>query len=166
MTEDPGTLTRLLQLTVVVAAVGAGLMGGVMFAFSTSILPGLRRLSPAQAVEAMAQFNRTIVNPVFLLLFVGLAAAAVLLLGLAPFTTRQPGGGYRVAAALLILIGVFVVSGAGNIPLNDRLDTVDPAGATATAEWAHFVGRWVLLNNLRTLAAAASSVLLVLSLRA
>jgi uncharacterized membrane protein len=165
MTEDPGNLARLLQVTVVATAVGAGLAGGVMFAFSTSIMPGLRQLSARQSIEAMTLFNRTIVNPVFLVLFVGSAAAAVLLLALAPFTRGEPGGGLRLAGALLLLIGVFVVSGAGNIPMNDHLDTVDPAGATAAKEWADYVGRWVALNNLRTAAAVVSSVLLVLSRR-
>ena len=47
----------------IVAAVGSGVMAGLYFAFSTFVMPGLRRLPADRAVAAMQLFNRSAPAP-------------------------------------------------------------------------------------------------------
>src|SRR5262249_16863870 len=70
-------MTVLLALRIV-AALGCGLMAGVFFAFSTSVMRGLARLGPAEAIAAMQAMNRAILNPLFLACFFGSAVACIL----------------------------------------------------------------------------------------
>lgn len=55
----------------VVGAVGCGLMAGFFFAFSVFLMAAFDRLGPAAAIAAMQAINRTIVTPLFLLVFLG-----------------------------------------------------------------------------------------------
>ena len=45
------------------AAVGAGVNGGVFFAFSSFVMPALQRLPDAQGIAAMQSVNVTAVRP-------------------------------------------------------------------------------------------------------
>jgi uncharacterized membrane protein len=49
---------NLTQITTTIAALGAATFGGVLFAFSTFVMPGLDASPPAAAVSTMQQINR------------------------------------------------------------------------------------------------------------
>ena len=53
----------ILPITVL-AAVGSGLMAGLLFAFSNFVMKALTRLPPEQGMAAMQLINVTIINPV------------------------------------------------------------------------------------------------------
>lgn len=153
----------LIRAGCVAGAVGCGLVAGLMFAFSTAVVPGLARRPPAEGMAAMQSMNSTILNPVFGLLFGGTALVCLALVVSAPFTTGNPGAGWRALGGLLFLVGAFVVTMAMNVPLNEALDTVDPTALDAPAEWERFQGRWVAWNNVRTVASTAAAVVLILA---
>ncbi len=63
------------------AIVLGGLQAGTYYTWASGVLPGLARVDDRTFVHAMQQMNVAIVNPVFLLSFLGapaLAGAAVL----------------------------------------------------------------------------------------
>ncbi len=64
-----------------VAVVGTGLMAGLFFGWAVSVVPGTRLVDDHSYVQIMQQINRAIVNPLFVIPFVGtpllLIAAAV-----------------------------------------------------------------------------------------
>ena len=64
----------------IVAAVGAGCNGGVLFAFSAFVMPALQRLPTAQGVAAMQSINVTAVRPPFMLVFGGTALVCLALI--------------------------------------------------------------------------------------
>ena len=71
-----------LYLTLLLlCAIGAGLIGGVFFAFSAFVMKALARLPAREAVAAMNAINVAVVNALFLGVFLGTAvlcaAAAV-----------------------------------------------------------------------------------------
>jgi uncharacterized membrane protein len=72
-------IDTVLPVVALLGAVGSGLMAGLFFAFSTSVMPGLRRLPPADGAAAMQQMNRTILNPLFGVVFGGTALLCLLL---------------------------------------------------------------------------------------
>jgi len=55
-------MTPALSLVTLVAALGAGLNGGVFFAFSTFVMPALSRLPASQGIAAMQSINVAAIN--------------------------------------------------------------------------------------------------------
>ena len=55
-------MSTAVAALVIVTAVGAACTGGVLFAFSSFVMPALRRLPPAQGVAAMQSINVTAVR--------------------------------------------------------------------------------------------------------
>jgi hypothetical protein len=66
-------LHAILPGVALAATVGAAIMAGLLFAFSNFVMRALLQMAPAAGMEAMQRINLTIVNPVFLLVFVGTA---------------------------------------------------------------------------------------------
>ena len=79
-----------------VAMLGCGLMAGVFFAFSTFVMPALARLQPAQGIAAMQSINITVINPLFMGVFLGMAVACLVLTGSALSKWHQPGAAYML----------------------------------------------------------------------
>ena len=61
------------------AALGCGLMAGVFFAFSAFVMNALARLPAAAGIAAMQSINITVINPLFMTVFLGTAANCKLL---------------------------------------------------------------------------------------
>ena len=153
-------IATVLPTAAVVGAVGCGLMAGVFLAFSTSVVPGLRGMAPAAGAAAMQQFNRAILNPLFLGVFLGTALVSLLLVVAAPFSGR-PGAAWIVAGGLLYLVGSLGITTAVNVPMNVRLDAADPASAEGQRIWAEYLSRWTAWNHVRALACTAATAALV-----
>ena len=56
------------------AALGSGLIAGVFFAFSAFVLTALSRLPDQGGIAAMQAITAAIKNPLFLIVFFGMAA--------------------------------------------------------------------------------------------
>jgi len=138
-------------------ALGAALISGVLLAFSGFVMRGLDRLGPAAATAAMQSINRTVLHPSFLGIFLGTTLSSAVLMVLA-WTGGRP---LLLAGSALYLLGTFAVTGLVNVPLNERLDEVDPRSEEAGTAWSAYLGRWLVWNHIRTLASAASAILLV-----
>jgi uncharacterized membrane protein len=137
----------------------------VFFAFSTFVMTALRRLPAAQGIAAMQAINLAVINPAFLGVFLGTAAACAVLGIIAVMRWSQPGAAYLLGGAALYLIGTFLVTMLFNVPLNNVLATIAPGDADAARGWDDYVRRWTMWNHLRALAATVAMVLFVASLR-
>src|SRR5690606_5330275 len=100
----------LVTLTTI-AGVGAGLAGGVFFAFSTFVMDGLNRLRPNESVRAMQEINVAAPQPPFMALLFGTAllSLALAITGLARWD--EGGSGYLLAGGLLYAVPI-VLTGA------------------------------------------------------
>jgi len=154
----------VLETLTFVTALGAAVMGGVFYAFSTGIMQALGRLPSTQGAAAMQSVNIAVINPLFLGLFLGTAALCLGLCVAAPFTWDESGSGWRLAGALLYLVGSFAVTMAANVPLNNALATVDPDSSVGETTWARYLRTWTRWNHLRTVASIAAAACLVRSL--
>jgi uncharacterized membrane protein len=153
----------VLPAVALLGVLGCGLMAGLFFAFSTSVMPGLRRLSPADGAAAMQQMNRTILNPLFYAVFLGTAVVCLLLVAAAPFGGRA-GTAWIVIGALLYLVGSVGLTMVVNVPMNNRLDAADPASDEGSRIWADFLSRWTPWNHVRALACTAATAALTIGL--
>jgi uncharacterized membrane protein len=148
------------------AAMGSGLIAGVFFAFSTFIMKALARRPAAEGLAAMQQINIVVINPVFLGAFLGTAALCVITAIGAVVRWGRPGAAYLLTGAVLYLVGTFLVTMFGNVPLNNALARLDPDAADAPQNWANYAGRWTIWNHVRTLAALLAMAAFVAALRA
>jgi uncharacterized membrane protein len=156
-------MIALIPLLTLIAALGSGLMAGLFFAFSTSVMPGLRRLPPAEGAAAMQQMNRAILNPLFLAVFLGTGLICLLLAVAAPFSGHA-GTAWIVIGALLYLVGSIGLTMVVNVPMNNRLDAADPASADGAQIWSEYLSRWTAWNHVRALACTAASAALTVGL--
>lgn len=155
-------------MLLMIAATLTGLMAGLFFAWSVSVTPGIGRLPDKEYLASFQVMNRAIVNPVFLICFLG---TAVLL----PVCTYrqfvQPLAGsfwLLLSATALYLVFIIGITFFGNIPLNNKLDQLDLTtltGEQMASFRAQFENRWNTLNNIRTVASIITLVLVLLACR-
>ena len=147
-----------------VSAIGSGLVAGLFFIFSNTILRSLARLPHASGILAMQSINATIQNPLFFLVFMGVAALCLPLAVRSLVRWGQPGSLWLLAGCALYLIGGIVVTMLFNVPRNIALDAVDPTSADAAAAWQRYVAEWAAWNHVRTVATLGAAIAFTLAL--
>ena len=143
-------MAGLLPFLTFFAAVGAGLNAGLFFIFSVCIMTAFARLPAEQGIAAMRAINVVILNPLFLLVFLGTAVLALLLV-VGGFVLGGPARLYLIAGGLLFLAGTLLVTIVFNVPMNDALEAARPDSEEATRLWAGYLADWVRWNHVRTL---------------
>jgi uncharacterized membrane protein len=154
----PRTLT-------VVAAVGAGVSGGVFFAFSTFVMKALGRLPDGEAISAMNAINKAAPSPVFMLALFGTGAVSVALSVVALRHLDQSWAAYVLIGGALYLV-CLVLTMAYHVPHNEALALVDPRSPGAARAWAQYHSPWTAWNHVRTVTALAGATAFISALRA
>ena len=157
-------MSAILYAATLVTALGCGLVAGVFFAFSSFVMPALKRLTPERGIAAMQSINERAVTPVFMTALFGTAAACLGLVAWAVISWGEGPSALVLAGGALYLLGTIGVTVACNVPLNNRLATLHPQGADAAGYWAKYVTTWTAWNHVRTIAALAAAALLTVAL--
>lgn len=153
------------RATVATASVGAGLVGGVFFAFSTFVMTAIRRLPPPQGIAAMQAINKAAPTPAFMIPLFGTALVGA---GLAVHALRDldaPANRYELAGSAAAL-ATCAVTVAFHVPRNEALAAISPSDPSAAAYWRNWVGPWTAGNHVRTLTSLAAAASWLLALRA
>jgi uncharacterized membrane protein len=154
----------LLEQLTLVSAVGCALIGGVFYAFSSFVMRALGSLPPPHGVAAMQSINVVVLNPWFLVPFLGTALTCAILVVTGLFGGDDPRAPYRLAGGALYIVGTVLVTMLFNVPRNDALAAVVPDTPAAASLWADYVSGWTFWNHVRTAAGLVASLLLVLAL--
>lgn len=152
--------------TVVVTTtlLGSALIGGIFFAFSNFVMKALAQVPTEAGIKAMQSINVVVLNPVFLGALVGTAVLSLLVAGLAISNWSEPASVWYLSGALLYVVGTFLVTGIGNVPLNDQLADVTATDLDAVLIWEHYLRRWTSLNTVRSVAALIAAMLFIIGL--
>lgn len=147
----------------ILAALGSGLIAGVFFAFSTSVMKALGRLPSADGMAAMQWINIVIINPLFLGVFLG---TAVICAGLAilSFFRWERGAVFLLTGAVLYLIGSGAVTMVLNVPLNNALATATPTGPQRADLWKNYLANWTFWNHVRAAASLGAAAAFTIGL--
>jgi uncharacterized membrane protein len=146
------------------SALGCGLIAGVFFAFSTFVMSALARLQPSQGIAAMQSINITVINPWFMTVLFGTAAACIVLAVSSLLRWHQPGAAYLLIGSLLYLVGTVGVTIVFNVPLNEALATVEPGSTDGVNLWASYLANWTNWNHVRAAAALAAAASFTIAL--
>ncbi|HEY9674865.1 MAG TPA: anthrone oxygenase family protein [Waterburya sp.] len=146
------------------SALGCGLIAGVFFAFSTFVMSALARLQPSQGIAAMQSINITVINPLFMTVLFGTAAACIFLAVSSLLKWHQPGAAYLLLGSLLYLVGTVGVTIVFNVPLNEALARVEPGSSEGASLWVSYLANWTNWNHIRAAAALAAAASLTIAL--
>ena len=155
-------MNGISEAALVAATVGNGLLAGAFFAFSLGVAPGLRRVDDLSYVTVFRAINRSIVNGLFILVFLGAPIATVAVTALHLVAARRESLAWLVAGLVLCLFS-FAVTVLVNVPLNNRLDTALIGGAQVRKARDHFEMRWNRWNHVRTAASTAALIVLAIA---
>ena len=106
----------------------------------------------------MVGINRTVYHSIFIVLFISLLAVSVALALLAFWQEDGIVLSLVLAGSLSYSLGVFAVTGLGNVPMNNRLDAISGSMEQTTTYWFDYVQRWTRLNNIRSAASAFAAI--------
>ncbi|MDX2446637.1 MAG: DUF1772 domain-containing protein [Desulfobacterales bacterium] len=159
----------ILQIALILATFLCSLVAGFLFAFAIVTMPGIKSLKDREFIRAFQVMDRVIQDnhPIFVLVWVGSVVALVIsaVLGIG----RLDGAGRLliIFATLAYLFGVQLPTITINIPLNNKLQTLDVGDMNETAQHAarkDFEPNWNRWNSIRTAFASLASALLVILL--
>ena len=135
----------MTDVVVLIAIVLNALQAGTYYTWASGVMPGLARTDDRTFVDAIQEMNRAIINPVFMLSFLGAPAVSVV-----AAIVVDDARGWAVAAGVLS-VATLVITFGGNIPLNNAIDTAgdpDEIADLASVRRAFEPG-WVRLNAVR-----------------
>jgi len=138
-----------------------GLMAGIYFVFSNTIMKALSNVEENQAAQTMSQINSCILNPIFFLLFWGSAAGSCIVVFLSFHNDFSLA---VLVGAVIFLIGSTVVTLVVNVPLNNRLQTAVLNSVSMLDVWPKYMNSWNSWNNVRTVSSGLAFILLVISI--
>jgi len=148
-------LTVLILLT--------GLSAGLCFTWANAITPGIGRLDDMSYLMSFQHMNRTILNPLFFIVFFGPTVVGAINL----YGHRNLVFWPLVLAIVIYFFGVVLVTIFGNVPLNNTLDTTELSSANhldLKTLRDLFEAKWNRLHIIRTISAVVSFLILIISL--
>ncbi len=156
---------QLLFVLLIAAALGAGLMGGLFFIFSNTIMSAFDRLPNGGGVPAMQRINEVILNPLFFAAFFGTGLLSLVLLVFYSLHWSTPGAAWACIGAVVYVLGSIGVTMVYNVPLNNKLAAVPPSAKDLTAQWQAYRGPWTQWNHLRTIACLLAAAAFAIAAR-
>ena len=155
-----------IQVILAVSILLCSLVAGLVFAFAIVIMPGIKSLPDREFLRAFVVMDRVIQNnhPMFMLVWLGSAVAVIVLAILSIWQLDETNRLLAIVLSAIYLLGVQLPTVTINIPLNNKLqslnlDGMDDAGLS-TARLG-FEGRWTLWNSIRTVVATVVSAGLI-----
>lgn len=144
-----------------------GLLAGLLYGYSCSVNRGLAKLSDEMYLQAFQSINREIINPVFLLSFLGTSFLLPIICVLEYSSEITISFQFLFSAFVLHFVGVLGITGLGNIPLNNQLEKfpISSANKTEISEMRSlFEKPWNRFHTIRTIASIFSFFLSILAL--
>ncbi len=141
-----------------------GLSAGLFYAWQVSVIPGTKRIQDSTYIETMQKINRAIINPLFMLVFLG--ALLIQILSVFLYWDNGMTFWFLLAATVLYGAGTVIVTGLGNVPLNDALDSLslhELSEEKISRERQNYEARWNRLHLIRTVFSVISFMLFLLA---
>ncbi len=151
----------LLSSTIFFTALSAGLF----YSWSVSVIPGTKRVSDSVYIETMQAINKAILNPWFLIIFIG----PIILLFINCFEYYHHKQVFYVVliASIFYTLGTVGVTAFGNVPLNNALDAIstNKLSLKELIEIRHeYEVKWNQFHFIRTIFSVTSFALLLLAI--
>lgn len=162
--------TIIFQNMLMLSTLLTSLVTGFILIFAIVVMPGLAELPSADFLRAFQVIDRVIQNnqPLFVFIWVGSAISLLIATTLGMMHLDGITRILLITAALSFIVGTQLPTSIINIPLNNHVQNLvidEMSESEQLTERHKFESRWNRWNILRTVFAAASSVLLIIVLR-
>ncbi len=158
------TYSPFLEPFLIAATLTSGMMAGLFFIFSVSVMRTLRTRKAAIGIEVMQSINQTIVNPLFVALYLLSPVLCAVLVFLSYSKAEILVNQLCLIGGLIYLIGSFGLTQFLHIPMNNKLDKVTPNSDEGKAYWKAYMDRWIPWNHVRGLASFVAALLFAFAL--
>lgn len=156
----------IFEIVLMIATFLTALVAGLVFAFAVVIMPGIQTLPDKEFIRAFQVMDRIIQNkqPLFMLAWLGSTAALLVSVGLGITSLAGVPLGLLLMAAAVYLLVVQLPTVTINIPLNNKLQTLqvdsmnEPELRAAREAFEPPWNRW---NTIRTWCACVTLALLI-----
>ena len=157
------------EITLILATFLCSLVAGLLFVFAIVVMPGIKSLNDREFIRAFQVMDRIIQNnqPIFVLVWVGSVVALVTSAVLGIWELDGTEYLFIIFATVAYLLGVQLPTVTINIPLNNKLQTLDVDAMNETTQKEarkDFEPRWNLWNSIRAVFASLASALLMIQL--
>jgi uncharacterized membrane protein len=153
-------------ITLFSAILITGLSAGFFYAWEVSVIPGTKQISDRSYLETMQSINRAILNPAFLVVFMGTLLLLIASSYLQYRASVSLSFWFMLGATLAYAAGTFGVTMSGNVPMNETLDALNLTDLSTDGLRdfrRSFEGRWNQLHRIRTVFAVLSFALCLLA---
>lgn len=157
---------ELFQVALIAATFLCSLVSGFLFAFSVVVMPGIRVLNHRGFIRAFQVMDGIIQNkqPIFMGVWLGSVITLIFAAALGFEHLILSERWLLIFTALVYLLGVQLPTFTINVPLNNRLqsldvDIIDESSQKAARE--DFEARWNRWNKIRTVLSCLVSALLI-----
>ena len=155
------------NIIIAVAVISTGIMAGIFFTWSNAVKPGIGTLDDISYLRALKAMNKIILNPLFYIVFV----LPVLSIPISTYMNYGSPNFYvfelLLTSSIIYLLGVFIVTINGNIPINELLENTDLQKITEielSSLRENIENKWNNYNLIRTISSFISFLLLVICL--
>jgi len=142
-------------------ALWSAVIGGVFSAFSEFIMAGLLRAKPAGGIESMQHINRTVIKTQFVAGIILISVFSALFAFYAFAVFDGYGLAILILAPIVYVPSVFVMTVAGNVPMNNKLERLDHTSDEAKVYWIEYCRDWTRLNHVRALGSIITACLYI-----
>lgn len=155
-----------LQIALILATFLCSLVAGFLFAFAVVVMAGIRNLNDSEFIRAFQTMDGIIQNnqPIFVVVWLGSVIALIVAAAFGVGHLDATGHWLLIVSALAYLLGVQLPTFTINIPLNNRLQSLNVDAMDESAQKAAreaFEGRWNRWNAIRTVVSCLVSLLLI-----
>lgn len=147
-----------------IAILLTGLSAGLFYAWQVSVIPGTKLTQDSTYIETMQKINRAIINPPFILIFLG--SFLIQIMSVILYWNTEMSLWLILSATLVYGAGTVMVTGLGNVPLNDALDELqfnELSKEEISKERHDYEVQWNRLHLIRTVFAVLSFMLLLIA---
>ncbi|MGG5737866.1 MULTISPECIES: anthrone oxygenase family protein [Bacillus cereus group] len=147
------------------AILTTSIVAGTVFAYSNSVMPGLRNSDDRTFVLSVRHFTSSVANPIFLFISNGALIAQIGFVVLAVYL-QQFDKVILGLIALISYVATLLITFTGNLPMNRAIISAElPVRDSGWDELrVKFESRWTLLNHTRTLTCILSVSALLIAL--
>jgi len=145
----------ICQLAIIFCA----LVGGVFLTFSDFIMRSLDKADPASGIEVMQIINREVFRYVFIPSFFVLAGFSLFAIPYAAITLSGTTALLVIIAGVIYLAGVFLVTIVFNVPMNNKLATLEHSSPQAEVYWqTTYLPDWTFWNTMRAISCLLAAI--------
>lgn len=160
---------ELFQTALILSILLCTLVAGFLFAFAVVVMPGIRNLADREFIHTFQVIDRVIQKnqPIFIFVWAGSAVVLIVTLVLGIGQLDGVTLFLLILSTLIYILGVQLPTVIFNVPLNNRLQTIDVERGTETElknARRDFEPRWNRWNLIRTVLSSLVSILLIILL--